>query len=76
MKPKKKMPTEYDVEVWNNAKDTLLAGYNGSTALCQAIAYTDLVPGINAYIYKKHSTPSGTVWMEWGGSRPVNPPGR
>lgn len=70
------MPTEYDVEVWNNAKDTLLAGYNGANALCQATAYTDQLPGINAFIYKKYSTPSGTVWMEWGGSRPVNPPGR
>lgn len=71
-KKKKKMPTEYDAEVWDLANENLIQGFDGENALCQAIQFTNVVPAVRRLIYYKN----GSTWLMWDGSRPINPPGR
>lgn len=68
MTKNKDMPTEYDVEVYDDG--SLVAGFNGSQALCLAVDYTT------------NNTPADEfgIWLRaadvyWGGPRPGKPPG-
>lgn len=65
------MPQLNDVEVWDADEANLLTTFDGLSALCDGISFAiEEEEPCSIFWY------NGSEWLNFGGARPKNPPGR
>lgn len=65
------MPQLNDVEVWDEAEENLLTTFEGLSAVCDAVSFAIAEENECSIFWF-----NGSEWLNFGGPRPKNPPGR